>query len=68
MVSSGSTNSVEDPSQECDILEIGCGDGTLWKDKRSVKLPEDIHIVLSDISEGMLRDARRAVGAEDTEI
>ena len=46
------------------ILEIGCGDGTLWKDRRSV-LPEDIHIVLSDISEGMLRDARRAIGAED---
>ena len=46
------------------ILEIGCGDGTLWTDNRK-RLPEELHIVLSDISEGMLRDARRAVGAED---
>ncbi|MEZ3487955.1 MAG: methyltransferase domain-containing protein [Lachnospiraceae bacterium] len=46
------------------ILEIGCGDGTLWT-MNLEKLPEDSKIMLSDLSEGMLRDARRAIGAED---
>lgn len=47
------------------ILELGCGDGTLWTDNLSL-LPEDIFITLSDISSGMLRDARRAIGSSDT--
>ena len=47
------------------VLEIGCGDGTLWSDNLSL-LPADISITLSDISEGMLRDARRAIGAGDS--
>lgn len=47
------------------ILELGCGDGTLWTDSLSL-LPEDISITLSDISNGMLRDARRAIGSSDT--
>ena len=46
------------------ILEIGCGDGTLWKDSLT-RLPSDIHITLSDISEGILRDARRTIGTDD---
>lgn len=46
------------------ILEIGCGDGTLWKDSLTT-IPREIKILLSDISEGMLRDARRAVGPDD---
>lgn len=46
------------------VLEIGCGDGTLWTDNQN-RIPEGVRIVLSDISEGMLRDARRAIGAED---
>ena len=46
------------------VLEIGCGDGTLWKENKD-KLPENIEITLSDISEGMLRDARRNVGIGD---
>lgn len=46
------------------VLEIGCGDGTLWTDAVS-KLPQGVEITLSDISEGMLRDARRAVGQAD---
>lgn len=49
---------------EMKILEVGCGDGTFWL-KNLSKLPEDINIVLSDISEGMLRDARRTLGATD---
>lgn len=47
------------------ILELGCGDGTLWTDNLSL-LPEDLSITLSDISSGMLRDARRAIGSSDT--
>ena len=47
------------------ILEIGCGDGTLWRDNMH-RIPSDVQITLSDISEGMLRDARRSIGSEDT--
>lgn len=46
------------------ILEIGCGDGTLWTSNLS-HLPKDLNITLSDISEGMLRDTRRALNAND---
>lgn len=46
------------------LLELGCGDGTLWTENLS-RLPAQIQILLSDISEGMLRDARRRLGQED---
>lgn len=46
------------------ILELGCGNGALWTENRDL-LPEHIEIILSDISEGMLRDARRNIGQED---
>ena len=46
------------------ILEIGCGNGALWTENLSV-IPSDIQVVLSDQSEGMLRDAQNALG-EDT--
>lgn len=46
------------------ILEIGCGDGTLWADNIS-KIPDDVEIILSDISEGMVRDARRSIGGDN---
>lgn len=46
------------------ILELGCGDGTLWTKNRQ-HIPSEVEIVLSDISGGMLRDARRAIGADD---
>lgn len=41
------------------ILEIGCGNGSLWSENASLIPGKDIHIVLSDISRGMIRDARR---------
>lgn len=47
------------------ILEIGCGDGTLWTDNHTL-LPGHVNITLSDISEGMLRDTRRAIGINDS--
>lgn len=46
------------------ILELGCGDGSLWKENRTL-LPENVHVLLTDVSEGMIRDARRSVGATD---
>ncbi len=46
------------------ILEIGCGDGTFWLENLS-RLPNHLHITLSDVSEGMLRDARRSIGSND---
>ncbi|WP_310601845.1 MerR family transcriptional regulator [Anaerosporobacter sp.] len=52
-------------TQGMKILEIGCGDGSLWTNSLST-LPNEIDITLSDLSDGMLRDARRAIGTEDT--
>lgn len=46
------------------ILEIGCGNSELWVENRN-RLPQNVEIILSDISEGMLRDARRKVGILD---
>lgn len=46
------------------VLELGCGDGTLWLHNLT-RLPSDIGIILSDISTGMLGDARRMIGSDD---
>ena len=46
------------------ILEVGWGDGALWTENRR-KLPAAVSVLLSDASDGMLRDARRNIGAED---
>lgn len=51
--------------EKMSILELGCGNGALWSENRDA-LPEQISIVLSDISRGMLRDARRNIGQEDS--
>ncbi len=45
------------------VLEIGCGDGALWKSNMK-DIPDEIEITLSDVSEGMLRDTRRELGGE----
>ena len=42
------------------VLELGCGNGALWTENLS-RLPADLQVVLSDVSEGMIRDARRAI-------
>lgn len=39
------------------ILELGCGNGELWRCSE-VKMPKSAELVLSDISEGMMSDAR----------
>lgn len=47
-----------------EILELGCGEGSLWLENLE-KLPENIHVTLSDISEGMIRDIRRNLGSDN---
>lgn len=44
------------------IFELGCGDGALWTENMD-KLPAGVQVVVSDKSEGMLRDAKRAISA-----
>ena len=46
------------------ILELGCGNGCLWIENKA-KLPADCEIILSDISEGMIRDVRREQSLQD---
>ncbi len=43
------------------ILEIGCGDGSLWKGQ---EIPKGCQILLTDISEGMVHDAQENLGKE----
>lgn len=56
--------------EQCDfqsgskVLEIGCGNGAIWTEN-SERIPKDMEIVLSDISEGMLRDTRREMEQGD---
>jgi SAM-dependent methyltransferase len=40
------------------ILELGCGSGALWRDNRD-RIPENWELVLSDFSEGMVREAEK---------
>lgn len=52
--------------EQCDIkqgesvLELGCGDASLWR-LNEERLPKDINVILSDISDGMIRDVRRSM-------
>ncbi len=52
-------------TEDMNVLEVGCGNGALWTENLS-RLPRNAHITLSDISEGMLRDARRNIGPQDS--
>lgn len=42
------------------ILELGAGNGALWSQNID-KVPEDVTIILSDISEGILADAKKEI-------
>ncbi|MCR4647732.1 MAG: methyltransferase domain-containing protein [Lachnospiraceae bacterium] len=42
------------------ILEIGCGSGELWKENIK-RIPDNVHIILSDISAGMVADAQNGI-------
>ncbi len=47
-----------------DVLELGCGDASLWIRNKN-RIPDDIKIILTDISYGMVRDAARSIGDTD---
>ncbi len=49
---------LQSSEKSIEILELGCGEGSLWLENKE-KLPESVHITVSDISEGMIRDIRR---------
>jgi ubiquinone/menaquinone biosynthesis C-methylase UbiE len=42
------------------VLELGCGNGLLWQENIH-RVPEDIHVVLTDISQGMVDSARESL-------
>ena len=42
------------------ILELGCGDGTLWK-RNAYRIPEGWDVTLTDLSEGILNDAKEGL-------
>lgn len=44
--------------QHASILELGCGDGSLWR-KNFNSIPKDWDITLTDFSQGMLKDAQK---------
>lgn len=52
-------------SSNIKVLEVGCGNAMLWR-KNVNNIPQNCEITLTDISEGMLDDAKKILG-EDTE-
>ncbi|TMV46315.1 methyltransferase domain-containing protein [Paenibacillus mesophilus] len=48
-------------SGQSTILELGCGDGTLWR-RNADRIPPDWDVTLTDLSEGMLNDAKESLG------
>lgn len=43
------------------VLELGAGNGALWAQNLD-RLPQGVSVILSDISEGMLADAKKEIG------
>ena len=49
------------------VLECGCGPGYLWRDNMD-RIPRDCHITLTDLSDGMVTEAKEALSASSTEF
>ncbi|NMA58532.1 methyltransferase domain-containing protein [Clostridium cochlearium] len=45
-------------NKKCKVLELGCGDGSLWKINYKY-IPKNWDIYLTDFSKGMLEDAKK---------
>ena len=45
------------------ILEIGCGNGVLWEENIK-KIPQNVHITLTDLSAGMVNTCREKFGGD----
>ncbi|MCP4004975.1 MAG: methyltransferase domain-containing protein [bacterium] len=50
-----------------DLLELGCGSGNLWRENAG-RIPDDMRILLSDSSEGMLEQARERLRALEARV
>lgn len=46
---------------EPDVLEVGCGDGMIWRENLD-RIPAGWHLTLTDLSPGMVEEARAALG------
>lgn len=44
------------------ILEVGCGNGELWAGRKDFMEKHQIHLTLSDLSDGMVREVRQRIG------
>jgi ubiquinone/menaquinone biosynthesis C-methylase UbiE len=44
-----------------DVLEVGCGDGMMWRENAD-RIPSNWQLTLTDLSPGMLEEARAALG------
>jgi ubiquinone/menaquinone biosynthesis C-methylase UbiE/DNA-binding transcriptional MerR regulator len=49
-----------DKNKKVTILEIGCGNGAFWTENIK-KIPENVNVILSDISLGMVNDAENSL-------
>jgi SAM-dependent methyltransferase len=47
-----------DLSHRCRILDVGCGNGLLWRENQT-RIPDGWRLTLMDLSPAMVRDARR---------
>ncbi|MCW6109054.1 MerR family transcriptional regulator [Clostridium sporogenes] len=54
-------NSLDLKESNIKILELGCGDASLWN-KNFSYIPKNWEITLTDFSEGMLKDAKKNLG------
>ena len=50
-----------DFGDDADVLEVGCGDGSIWVEKRDA-VPGGWRLTLTDMSPGMIEAARAAIG------
>ncbi|MBP5282928.1 MAG: methyltransferase domain-containing protein [Lachnospiraceae bacterium] len=48
------------------VVELGCGNGSLWLENWE-HIPKGLNATISDASEGMLREARKAISARMAE-
>ena len=46
---------------EADVLEVGCGDGMIWRANLD-RIPDGWRLTLTDLSDGMIAEARGALG------
>lgn len=49
------------------VLELGCGTGNVWHENRE-RIPANVQVVLSDLSAGMLQEARRRLVGTETDF